>query len=201
MTADDVVVLVMAAGRSRRFGRDKRTARLADGRPLLAATRESVSRTYPLQRLILREGEGPASLGLSPSVPHWRVPSSILEGLGTSLGHAVRTACLDPELAHCRTLAIWLGDMPWIAPATSEALLTQARDDTILRPTHDGQPGHPVLFGRTFWPELSNLTGDQGAHELLVRHRERCHHLPVDDPGVLRDVDRPQDLDRSSLRP
>jgi molybdenum cofactor cytidylyltransferase len=36
------------------------------------------------------------------------------------------------------------------------------------------------------------LTGEHGARALLAR--EAVTALPVDDPGVLRDIDTPQDL-------
>lgn len=57
-----------------------------------------------------------------------------------------------------------------------------------------GRQGHPVVFGRTFWPELMRLTGDEGARSVLRSHRDCCVLLEVDDAGVLRDVDTPDAL-------
>ncbi|MDW7747198.1 NTP transferase domain-containing protein, partial [Halomonas sp.] len=89
---------------------------------------------------------------------------------------------------------VLLGDMPDIAPSTLASLGRAARRDTILRPVHGGRPGHPVLFGRTLWPELAALQGDRGAREVVRRHVSRLHLIPVKDPGIHRDVDTPGDL-------
>jgi molybdenum cofactor cytidylyltransferase len=51
-----------------------------------------------------------------------------------------------------------------------------------------------VAFGARFLPELGALDGDRGARDLLLQHPAAVQELPVDDPGILRDVDRPADL-------
>ena len=62
-------------------------------------------------------------------------------------------------------------------------------------PTFDGRRGNPVLLGRALFPEISSLSGDQGARRLLAQHAGQVLEIAVDDPGVLRDVDRPEALD------
>ncbi|MNO06421.1 MobA-like NTP transferase domain protein [compost metagenome] len=54
---------------------------------------------------------------------------------------------------------------------------------------HHDERGHPVLFGRDFWPELLRLTGDEGARRVMRAHASAWVAVGVDDPGVLRDVD------------
>ena len=93
-------------------------------------------------------------------------------------------------------VAVMLGDMPWIQPATCQALGHAASASRIVRPRHTGQAGHPVLFGRQFWPELAHLRGDRGAREVLKTHADSCDFIDVDDPGIVLDIDVPADLDR-----
>ncbi len=66
----------------------------------------------------------------------------------------------------------------------------------IAAPAYRGERGHPVGFARRFLDELSALHGDQGAKELIAEHPDWVTLYEVDDPGVLRDVDRPSDLTR-----
>ncbi|MNF01025.1 Purine catabolism protein PucB [compost metagenome] len=93
-------------------------------------------------------------------------------------------------------MAVLLGDMPWIAQATLGQLAAVADLSRIVLPEHDGQQGHPVLFGRDFWPALSRLTGDEGARSVVKAHPASCIRLEVQDAGVLQDVDRPEAVNR-----
>ena len=49
-----------------------------------------------------------------------------------------------------------------------------------------------ILFGADHLPALAALTGDHGARDLL--QRVAVNLLPVDDAGVLLDIDTPADL-------
>ena len=82
-----------------------------------------------------------------------------------------------------------LGDMPFIQSSTIERVIEPLGFDEICVPVRVGQYGHPVAFGRAFGPGLMALVGDRGARSLFVGVTVR--EVPVDDPGVLWDVDLP----------
>lgn len=184
-----VIALVMAAGASRRFGdADKRISALPDGRTLLAATVESLRPEFSDIRVVIGADDTPANLNLPGAVPVIRAPNAV-RGMGSSIADAVRT--LEGEQADA--VAICLGDMPWIRADTLNGLRQEATEDGIVRPTHQGQPGHPVLFGRAYWAELGQLTGDEGGRHLIRQYPTQCRLLPVDDPGILADLNHPPD--------
>ncbi|MDE2259940.1 MAG: hypothetical protein KGK17_06425, partial [Betaproteobacteria bacterium] len=56
-----------------------------------------------------------------------------------------------------------------------------------------GQRGNPVGFSSHFREALMALRGDQGARRLLDVHRQEVCWLDVDDPGILLDIDVPND--------
>ena len=182
-----VVALVLAAGSSVRFGGDKRRATLADGRSLLVHSVERACSVFSDVRVVLREGERGADLGL-PS--ECRIIASPDAGLG--MGHSLAAGAASLIDSDAQAVAILLGDMPWIAPATFGQLISAAGASAIVLPQHDGQQGHPVLFGRDFWPALSCLMGDEGARSVVKAHPASCIRVEVQDPGVLQDVDRPE---------
>lgn len=184
-----VIALVLAAGSSRRFGSDKRAARLPDGQSLLAATLALAQRNFPEVAVVLRSGDEAEALGVPSGVRVIRCADADL-GMGHSLAAGV--AALAEE--RFRAIAVMLGDMPWIADASLRHLAESADIDRIVFPLHDGQRGHPVLFGRRYWQEMMTLTGDQGARRVLEDHEEAWLGLEVNDPGVLRDADTPAAL-------
>lgn len=188
-----VAALLLAAGRGVRFGGDKRQARLGDGRTLLETTLALAREGFDEVWLVLRPEDDPGAWELPADVRLVRCAEAA-RGMGHSLAAGV--AALAGGSAAC-AVAVMLADMPWIAPASLRALRAQADARHILLPTFHGVRGHPVLFGRAWWPELLQCRGDTGGRPVLAAHPDACRQLDLHDPGVLRDIDRPQDVCRS----
>ena len=184
-----VVALVLAAGVGSRFGADKRRATLPDGRSLLAHSVERARAVFDEVRVVLRDGERPEDFGLPAGCQVIHSPDAAL-----GMGHSLAAGAASLSGSDAQAVAILLGDMPWIAPETLCQLADAATASTILFPFFDGQRGHPVVFGRDFWPALTQLTGDEGARTLVQANRGRCVVVDVNDGGVLRDVDTPDAL-------
>ncbi|WP_415753559.1 nucleotidyltransferase family protein [Pseudomonas leptonychotis] len=184
-----VIALMLAAGRGSRFGSDKRIALMADGCSLLAASVERAQQVFSQVHVLLRVEDDSQTLGLAADCRLLRCAEAD-QGMGHSLAAGIRALAGQDADA----IAVMLGDMPWISTNSLQQLCEQATPERIVYPLCEGQRGHPVLFGRAFWPQLLNLTGDQGARELLQAHAAVCHPVVLDDAGVLRDVDRPEAL-------
>ncbi len=87
-------------------------------------------------------------------------------------------------------------DYPRIAPGTVAALAAEfARhpDAPVIVPTHEGRRGHPVLIHRDLAAEILALPPDAQARDVIRAHRPRTCNVPVDDPGILRDIDTPEE--------
>ena len=104
------------------------------------------------------------------------------EGMANSLRHGLlATQSSDAWI-------IGLGDMPYVSPMTVNALqhaLVCGAD--IVVPVFQGQRGNPVGFSRKYLPELLQLSGDQGARQLLRIFS--VTEVQVDDPGIHQDID------------
>ncbi|MDF3936744.1 nucleotidyltransferase family protein [Pseudomonas citronellolis] len=183
------VALLLAAGFGRRFGADKRQARLVDGRGLLAASLANARAAFDQVVVVLRPEDDPAALGVPVDIPLVRCADA-----ASGLGHSLAAGVVALHGGSATSAAILLGDMPWIDPRTLHLLAAQADEARIVFPLHDGQRGHPVIFGRAFWPELLGLRGDEGARAVLQAHRDAWLAVDVADAGVLRDVDTPAAL-------
>ncbi|MCW3479548.1 nucleotidyltransferase family protein [Neisseriaceae bacterium JH1-16] len=179
--------LLLAAGQARRFGGDKRLARL-DGEPLLLIAARRLQAVLPDTLVVLGEGDESLAEQLAAAgIASTRCPQAVL-GMGHSLAHGVSQR---PDAAGW---LIALADMPRLAASTLSTLAEHLQADTIVAPSFDGVRGHPVGFGQAYYAELIALSGDVGAKPLLQRHAGRVQLLPVVDGGVLLDVDTPADL-------
>jgi len=89
-------------------------------------------------------------------------------------------------------------DHPLFSPETVRALIrgfveTQA---PLVVPAFEGWRGHPVLFGRVLFPELLEEDLPEGARTVVRRYLGERLQLPVDDPGILADLDTPEEYRR-----
>ena len=182
------VALVLGAGRGRRFGSDKRLARLPSGQTLLAATLARVLEVFERVVVVIRADDDPQVLGVDSRVRVVRAAQAD-DGMGASLAAGI--SALDED---AQAVAVLLGDMPWIESGTLQALAGEARAGRIVLPVYQGQRGHPVIFGRDFWPALARVRGDQGGRQVVGGNPDACLWIEVEDAGVLRDVDVPRDL-------
>ncbi|MGH1560171.1 nucleotidyltransferase family protein [Caulobacter segnis] len=115
------------------------------------------------------------------------------EGMGASLRTAAQALPDDGA-----GVFVLLGDMPAIDPATLQRLGQAFKGPLdLVAPTYLGRRGHPVLFGATWFPALRALSGDEGARALLESAGAQLTRIPVEDPGIHLDVDRPEDLVRA----
>jgi molybdenum cofactor cytidylyltransferase len=86
-------------------------------------------------------------------------------------------------------------DIPQVRPDSIAALLAASRTDAapILRVEHAGRHGHPVLFRRAVFDQLRTADPNVGAKAVVHAYGERIRNVSVADPGVIRDVDMPED--------
>ena len=112
------------------------------------------------------------------------------EGMGATLRAGVTSLPADATGAY-----VFLGDMPAVPPAILPALAAALEGGApAAAPRFEGQRGHPVLFSVALFPQLGALTGDQGARDVLRGLGDALALLETDDPGVLLDIDRPDQL-------
>jgi molybdenum cofactor cytidylyltransferase len=189
------LAIVPAAGRAERFGSAKLVADLG-GEPLIARTIRALV-AGGVDRIVVVVAPGSALLDLreprevfgSPAVelvvnpdPDRGMFSSIQAGLASAGAHDV---------------LVLPADMPFVRPATVAAVLAAAaRGDAVILPTCRGSHGHPIGLPGSLAPELLLADPRSSLKQALASTRVEHHELPVDDEGVLRDVDVPRDLDR-----
>lgn len=181
--------LLLAGGGSRRFGANKLLHPLADGSPVALAAAGKLVAACEHTVAVVRPGQEALAALLAGA--GCEVVSSAAAELG--MGHSLAAGVLASPEAGAWLVA--LADMPYIAPATYAQLAAALRQGhSLVAPFHQGQRGHPVGFAGQWRTPLSQLQGYSGAKEVLQAGAGRLYACAVDDPGVLHDIDRPEDL-------
>ena len=100
---------------------------------------------------------------------------------------------LQAGLAACsptsEAAAVLLADQPTVGHALVDRVIDAwlAGDREAARPVYAGRqgevvPGHPVLLGRSLWPSVAALSGEQGARELFAADPSLLLELELEGP-------------------
>lgn len=115
------------------------------------------------------------------------------KGLSTSVSAGLRA--LPASYEACLFL---LGDQPNVTTELINTILSTYRRTLapIVTPAYRGRRGNPVLFGRSLFPELLTMEGDQGGREVILRHRDEMETVEVEEEDVFLDIDTVADYER-----
>ena len=185
----NIVGLLLAAGSATRFGSDKLHHVLPHGVAIAVQAARQLKAEVPRVVAVVRPRSPALASHLSAEGCEVIECENAAQGMGASLACAARAA----GRAHGYLVA--LGDMPFVRrssiAAVREAL---AEGAPLAAPYFRARRGHPVGISGTFFKALLELTGDEGAKQLLAANEARLRKIPIGDPGVIRDIDTPGDL-------
>jgi len=115
------------------------------------------------------------------------------QGMITSLQTGIRA--LPAEISGA---LLCLVDHPVVEPATINLLLERLSPGRIVLPVFQGRRGHPALFAADVLNEMLALSASEGANIVVRKDPSRIVQVPVESPGVLVDVDTPEDFHKLS---
>jgi molybdenum cofactor cytidylyltransferase len=185
--------VVLAAGRSSRMGARNKLLEPIAGKPMIALVAETALRSGAAPVIVVTGFDATrvaaALSGLGVNIVH---NAAFDEGLSSSLKAGL--SALPPD---CDGALILLGDMPAIDASVLGALTAAfSGRDAICVPVHQGRRGNPVLWGRSYFAEMTQLTGDFGAKTLMTLHADRVTEVEVGSESIFADIDTPADLAR-----
>ena len=190
--------MVLAAGMSRRMGTPKQLLRLA-GETILEHTLKNV-RASGVSEIVLVLGFAADSVEQEISIDRVKMErvkivynQDYQQGMGTSLRTGL--AAVD---ARSNAALIVLADQPFVRPETLNQLIAchQESRPQIIIPMYKGFRGNPVLLDRSVFAELQSLTGDVGCRAIFGSHVESIRKLPVEDIGILLDIDSQEEYQK-----
>lgn len=181
-------IIIAAAGCAERFkkagGEGNKLNALLNSSSVFAQTlRNALASGLQVHVVTRPENSQVQALCLAQQVRVTLIESS---GLGESIAAGVRAN------ASWQGWLIHLADMPFVPPAVFVEVADALKSHTLVRPCVSTQPGHPVAFDHNWYSKLSQLTGDNGARELL--RGESMHIIEIKDADSQRDIDLPSQL-------
>ncbi len=170
----NTAIIILAAGASSRMGAPKQLL-LVDGKTLIKRICDTAMDTpcHPIvavlganRNLIRKETE--------------RMPITVIDnpqwenGMSSSIKMGLAGAYMTEKAIEA---AIFLTvDMPYVSVELINKMIEKAESDEkieIVACKYDGQIGIPVLFKRSLFTNLLELTGDEGAKKVVMKNKEK----------------------------
>jgi molybdenum cofactor cytidylyltransferase len=182
-----VTGLVLAAGGSSRLGRPKQL--LPYGRATLLDHVLGVARRCDFDQVLCVIGGDAHDVRAGVDFGGIDVVENEAFGEGCSSSIAAALDAVDPR---SEVLVLMLCDQPGVRPETVGTLLAGRGDAQLAACAYADGRGHPLVFARSVFGELSALHGDKGVWRLLDRHGDEVADVPIDGP-IPRDIDTWED--------
>ena len=207
----NVFAIVPAAGRSRRMGRCKQLIEI-DGVPMLLAIVQQLCASRVAGVAIVTRCEIEVALrahplaaeqfqacgdGSSTEVIFAYNPSDDAEMID-SVRIGIQTWKQREDSAASDGLLICPADHPGITAADFNACIAAFRSEPrlIIIAFRNGRRGHPIIFPASLVAVVQSPVCDDGLNALPRDHANLVREISCNSPGVLTDLDTPDDLTR-----
>jgi molybdenum cofactor cytidylyltransferase len=192
-----IAAIVLAGGLSRRMGQPK---------PLLQWGQHSVIEAIVGRLVHLRFADVLVVTGHKAG----EVSAKVKKAGGRSVHNAAYAsgemlsslqtglAALDDSIS---AAMVFLGDQPMLNPRLIHHLLLAyaTGKGTLVAPSYQQRRGHPILIDRRYWRDLLELPPGSAPRDVINANASDMAYVVTDDPGVLQDMDTPEDY-QAALR-
>lgn len=182
--------IVLAAGESRRFGSTKQLAPHG-GRTLVAHAMSEAESVCGRHSILVAGNEWQNVFTACGKLQGFLVLNTTFrDGMSTSIRSGI-----DSVTHTADAVLLMLADQPLVTRTHLQALIGHWREssESIIASAFADTQGPPVIFPRSRFAELKNLTGDRGARSVIDANIDDV--ISVAYAGAAKDIDRPEDLE------
>jgi molybdenum cofactor cytidylyltransferase len=182
--------LILSGGESRRFGGEPKALLPTGERPVVRR----------LAEISLGEGFDPVVVVVgvhrAPIAHELRdLPVTIVDAERWYEGRTASVQSGVSALPPDRDILFWPVDHPFVSPRTVERLSSLLATDALgvwFIPTYEERGGHPVVWRSVVRNDILDLRSDAPIRALLPEFGPQVRRVPVDDPGVVANIDTPE---------
>jgi molybdenum cofactor cytidylyltransferase len=169
-----------------------------DGRPLVAAAFDAIARVCDEMFVVLGHEHQAVMAALAGRKFRYYAfgePGDMFRSV--RIGLAVAPIDCNEPVESPVQLLLHLADHPLVRRDTLDALCAAADNHPLhaVMPQFRGHGGHPVLIPPNVAQLICGYDGEGGLRQFWLDHPELCQRLPVDDAGVVVDIDTQADYD------
>ncbi|MCP4310470.1 MAG: nucleotidyltransferase family protein [Bacteroidetes bacterium] len=182
--------IILAAGSSKRMGSQKMLLPFGDSTILETVIQNVLSSTIDSALVVLGANHDQIRKVIDP------LPVEVCINENHESGMLSSVICGFSALPDdTGTALVFLGDQPGIPPVVSNAVIEAYNESLhgIVIPVTDHRRGHPLLVDFKYKREIGRLDLEKGLRALMHHFPEDVLEVEVDQPGILLDIDTPED--------
>jgi len=189
MPENNVSAIILAAGKSKRMGRNKLSLPYK-GIPLIEHTFRLVDKIDFLECIVVISPQNAEDL-VGVSFPK---EAKIVYNFNPELGQSY-SVVLGTKEAKGEGYLFFTGDQPLLTVEITREILENAANHKIVFPLkEDDQPSNPTFFGKDFREELLAIQGEAGGRQIREKHPLACYSFTPKDTKQLKDIDTMRDI-------
>ncbi len=197
MSENDFTALVLGGGLSSRMGSPKLILPLGDETVVEKVI--GLFRQARVNEIVVVLGHGAQTVlpHLANSGSKWVINDEYRSGMFSSVRKGAAAIA-----GKCRGFFVLPADMPLVKPDTLKTLMAAFGEEgkLVFRPCHNGRHGHPPLISSSLIPAILEFPGAGGLRAFFARLERSVADIECDDPGILEDLDTPEDYRRACER-
>lgn len=182
--------IILAAGNSKRFGKEKLLEEFGD-KLLIEYIIEEVQKVEFAEIILVTQSNVIKKLNNTHNI-HIVENKNVDKGISHSIYLGIN------EGKDCEGYMFIVGDQPFINKVMIEGMIAKFSpyNEQILCMSYKGRRGSPTLFDKSYKDELSRLEGDIGGKQVMKKYSEHVEMYEVEEQLVLEDIDTPEDYKR-----
>lgn len=188
-----VTGVILAAGQARRMGQSKQLLPLG-GKPMVWHVAATACQSVFDEVLVITGAYEAEVRQVTQDLPLQVIYNeNWAQGQATSVKKAIQSIPVGAQ-----AVLFLLGDQPLVDTALINDLIKTYHETnaSIIMPRWHNQPGNPVLFDLGIWrSSLLQLSGDEGARQIIRKNQESVYYLEVMDGRIFLDIDTQQDYE------
>lgn len=182
-----VAAIVLAAGQGSRMGGGKLLLPVGNASLIALTVRQLL--TVPVADIVVVVGA--YRLAVQQTLQGLPVRFAVNPNPDSEMAESIRKGLAFIEPTNIQAFLILPGDMPLVRPSTVRAVVQALleSDRTVAVPLFGNRKGHPVVFRADLYETVLTFRSPQGIRPLVHGENARPLSVPVDDEGVVTDVD------------
>ena len=182
--------IILAAGQSRRMGRNKMLLPYGTSTVLETIVAEVVACPAVTEVIVVTGHESDRITALLASYPVRCIfnPAYARSEMLVSLQVGLRA--ISDEV---QAVLVVPGDHPRLRREVIQRVIDAYLPGVFVVPSYQMKRGHPILIHRAWWSELLALPEAATLRDFIRAHEEHIRYVTVETDSVLKDMDTPED--------
>lgn len=191
-----ISLIVLAAGLSERFGRNKLLEKINGVTIIEKVVRSAVNSKADEVVIVLGYDAETIKNALEGKKCKFVFNENFMAGQSSSV-----KAGLKSVFDYAEAAMILPGDVAFITPKEINAVIDEFKKSKspIVVPSYKGKLGHPILFDRSLFPQIANINeATKGLKDVVNRNQSLIKEVETSSDEILHDIDREDDLRKPS---